>query len=265
MKIKKISFIVLCLFATNSAIANEKVDISKINDLINQISASTSKDNQVKNEKKETVADNKEDQSVLDTLLVGEKTNETSTIKEKETLIETKQNIKNETTVESLKTEIVASNDEYKKENIFLYNIPLETKIYANTDIMIFPNRDMLIYYDGALVTESPLLTSELSTFCYIDVLKQGGFRRIPSFDEKNQNKKGLKIVGSESKSANYSSLNGNGTLLKRTHTFLFDNQHIKSLTCVTTEPNKELKTSDIIKATGDLFRFEFPSIIDVL
>lgn len=273
MKKNKIAALILStLIFSGYSYALEQVEQDSETDVINQLLNKINNKAPVLKEKEpqKNIVSEAKNEVLVKEIIKEEKQikpiTKSEQIKE-ETLLAAENLISDENSVETVKASNTEENIEFNEKdlekkygmynNVFLFNIPLETKIYANKDILIFPHREFVMYDNGNLISTSPIKNEEKTTFCYIEVNKQGNFRRIPASMENDKNPKYLTIKGVE---ANLS------TQTKKSEvSFIFENDHIKALTCVTTEDNHLLKIEDIQKETGYIFRYSFPEIIDVL
>jgi hypothetical protein len=144
-------------------------------------------------------------------------------------------------------------------DHVYLLNVPINTKIYAAKDIFLYPYRDGLIYDDGKLKSSSPLKFSDDTTYCYLAVEKSGSTRRFKKETE------GLTITGNNSYKMTYrSNLEPDKQIEMYETTFTVDNPHIKGIKCLSTEKDMPLKLSDLNFETGNIFRIEFPPVVDI-
>ena len=143
-------------------------------------------------------------------------------------------------------------------DHVYLLNIPIETKLYANQDLYIYPYRDGIIYKDGELISKAPLEDNVETTYCYIKVEESGTIRRFKANQDKS-----LTVTSNYSTKQVFKNENNKVLEMYQT-TFYFDNDHIKSLRCLTTEKKMPMTIGDMNKQMGDLFKFEFPEIVDI-
>lgn len=151
--------------------------------------------------------------------------------------------------------------DYSKQNNMFLLNIPSDTKVRANVDLVLPPYREKLSYYKGKLVAESPFSNSTSATYCYLVLEPSGYWRRF-----KSENSKYLTVLSNVSQKKTYqSNINENSKLVYTHETvFTFDNKHIKNLVCESSEKSLPLTIKDVHDATGNLFSFEITPMIDI-
>lgn len=143
-------------------------------------------------------------------------------------------------------------------DHVYLLNVPIQTKLYANNDIYIYPYRDGIIYKDGEIVSKSPLEKNVETTFCYLKVAESGTIRRFKSADDKF-----LTITNNYSTKQVFSNENDEVLELYQT-TFYIDNEHIDLIRCLTTEKKMPMTIGDMQKQMGNLLKFEFPEIVDI-
>ncbi len=149
---------------------------------------------------------------------------------------------------------------ELKNEELFLVNVPIESKLTANIDIQIPPYRDMLFYEQGKIVSDYPFNLNTKTTFCYLVLEKSGVWRRF-----KAEPNKVLKITSNVTEKQKFQQKNDlNNSLEVYKTTISFDNKHIKNLVCETSEKTLPLTIKDLNLATGNLFKFEFTPIQDI-
>lgn len=149
---------------------------------------------------------------------------------------------------------------ELKNEELFLVNVPIESKLTATIDIQIPPYREMLFYEQGKIVSDYPFNVNSKTTFCYLVLEKSGMWRRFKADPSKI-----LKITSNVTEKQKFqekNNINNNIEVYKTTITF--DNKHIKNLVCETSEKTLPLTIKDLNIATGNLFKFEFTPIQDI-
>lgn len=152
------------------------------------------------------------------------------------------------------------TNIELKNEELFLVNVPIQSKLTATIDIQIPPYRDMLFYEDGKIVSEYPFNLNPKSTFCYLVLEKSGMWRRF-----KSDVNKVLQITSNVTEKQKFQQKNDNNNFIEVYKTTIsFDNKHIKNLVCETSEKSLPLTIKDLNLATGNLFNFEFTPIQDI-
>ena len=147
-------------------------------------------------------------------------------------------------------------------EHVFLLNVPIETKIRANIDLILPPYRDKISYYEGNVTSGSPFDYTSKATFCYLNLEKSGLWRRFKSEEDKY-----LKVVSnvSNKKVYNYNIDDTSKEVITVYETvFTFDNAHIKNLVCETSEKELPLTIGDLNQATGNLFNFEITPMLDI-
>lgn len=152
------------------------------------------------------------------------------------------------------------TNIELKNEELFLVNVPIQSKLTATVDIQIPPYRDMLFYEDGKIVSEYPFNLNSKSTFCYLVLEKSGMWRRF-----KSDSSKVLQITSNVTEKQKFQQKNDINNFIEVYKTTIsFDNKHIKNLVCETSEKSLPLTIKDLNLATGNLFNFEFTPIQDI-
>jgi hypothetical protein len=150
--------------------------------------------------------------------------------------------------------------DYSKQNNMFLLNVPAETKIRANVDLVLPPYRETIFYNKGKLVAENPFSNSLNITYCYLVLEPSGFWRRF-----KSDSHKYLTVKSNVSQKKTYQSNKGDDSLVYAHETvFTFDNPHIKNLVCESTEKSLPLTIGDVNKATGNLFSFEITPMVDI-
>ncbi len=164
--------------------------------------------------------------------------------------------------IEDINTSERELNTEETPEHVFLLNVPIETKIRANIDLILPPYRDKISYYEGNVTSGSPFEYTSKATFCYLNLEKSGLWRRF-----KSEENKYLKVVSnvSNKKVYNYNIDDTSKEVVTVYETvFTFDNPHIKNLVCETSEKELPLTIGDLNKATGNLFNFEITPMLDI-
>tara|TARA_B100000073_G_C23708793_1_gene563395 strand:+ start:364 stop:1224 length:861 start_codon:yes stop_codon:yes gene_type:complete len=164
--------------------------------------------------------------------------------------------------IEDINTSERELNTEETPEHVFLLNVPIETKIRANIDLILPPYRDKISYYEGNVTSGSPFEYTSKATFCYLNLEKSGLWRRFKSDENKY-----LKLVSnvSNKKVYNYNIDDTSKEVITVYETvFTFDNPHIKNLVCETSEKELPLTIGDLNKATGNLFNFEITPMLDI-
>tara|TARA_B100000700_G_scaffold267699_1_gene307781 strand:- start:47111 stop:47938 length:828 start_codon:yes stop_codon:yes gene_type:complete len=205
-----------------------------------------------------------EEYSIVKEKNISNTKNETNTISEEGEQTQLKLNNYKRVSVKDTESDSVPTeNQEVKNDeqndygHIFLLNIPINTKLYTNEDLYIYPYREGVIFNDGKIVSESPLKNTLKTTFCYMKVKESGQVRRLKSSEDKF-----ITITGNNSTNKTYS--NGSENVELYETTFTIDNEHIDGIRCLTTEKNLPLTVEDLNKETDNLFKFEFPEIIDI-
>ena len=163
-------------------------------------------------------------------------------------------------TTEDIHTGEREVNIEQNKGHMFLLNVPVQTEITANIDLILPPFRDKLIYHKGKLVSENPFNYSEEVTYCYLSIEESGLWRRF-----KSDVKKVLIIENNVSNKVIYASkIDERNQITVYETTFTTNNKHIKSLVCETSEKELPLTIKDLNEATGNLFRFKYTPMLDI-
>lgn len=152
-------------------------------------------------------------------------------------------------------------NTEDTPEHFFLLNVPVETKLRANIDIILPPFRDKIAYQNGKSTSNDPFEYTSKATYCYLNLEKSGVWRRF-----KSEENKYLTILSnvSNKKLYQYNEEDSREVITIYETVFTFENKHIKNLVCKTSEKNLPLQISDINKATGNLFEFEITPMLDI-
>lgn len=143
-------------------------------------------------------------------------------------------------------------------DHVYLLNIPIKTKIFVNQDLYIHPFRDGIIFKSGQQVSFSPLQEQPKTTFCYIKVKESGQIRRFRSSPDNS-----LTIESNNSTKQVFEDNEKNRLELYQT-TFTVDNPHFEGIRCITTEKTLPLTIGDLNREMGNLFRFDFPEIVDI-
>jgi len=144
--------------------------------------------------------------------------------------------------------------------HMFLLNVPIQTEVRVNVDLVIPPFRNTLSYYKGKLVAESPFKYSESVTFCKIEIEESGMWRRF-----KAEKEKVLVIESNISNKVKYASnVNAGEIITVYETTFKIDNPHIKAIVCETSEKELPLTIKDLQDATGNLFKFSYTPMLDI-
>jgi hypothetical protein len=146
-------------------------------------------------------------------------------------------------------------------EYVFLLNIPIKTKIRVNVDLVLPPYRDKISYYQGNLTSGNPFDYTSKATFCYLNVVKSGLWRRFKADENKF-----LNVISnvSHKKLYQYNESDIREIINVFETTFSFDNDHIKNLVCESSEKELPLTIGDLNKATGNLFDFEITPMLDI-
>lgn len=146
-------------------------------------------------------------------------------------------------------------------EHVFLLNVPIETKIRANVDLILPPYRDKISYYEGNVTSGSPFDYTSKATYCYLNLEKSGLWRRFKAEEDKY-----LKVVSnvSNKKTYQYNGDSSREVITVYETVFTFDNAHIKNLVCESSEKELPLTIKDLNKATGNLFSFEITPMLDI-
>jgi len=226
---------------------NDSINIENVSN-VDKIKSNNEEYSIVKEQKVETVENNNEDETISED---GNQTQLKLNNYERVSVRETEsKNVSNE-------NQRIENNNKNNYNHIFLLNIPINTKIYTNEDLYIYPYREGVIFNDGKIVSESPLKNTLETTFCYMKVKESGQVRRLKSSGDKF-----LTITGNNSTNKTYS--NGKENVELYETTFTIDNPHIDGIRCLTTEKNLPLTVEDLNNQTDNLFRFEFPEVIDI-
>jgi hypothetical protein len=145
-------------------------------------------------------------------------------------------------------------------DHIYLLNIPVRAKIYANKDFFIFPHREGMIFDDGKIVATTPFKYEDKASYCYVAVEKSGSTRIFPQ-----SKSKALTITVNNSLKKEVKSTFDHNLLLEIYETtFGVDNQHIKAVKCITSEKGMPMTIGDFKFETGGQFEFEFPAVVDI-
>lgn len=146
-------------------------------------------------------------------------------------------------------------------EHVFLLNVPIETKIRANVDLILPPYRDKISYYEGNVTSGSPFYYTSKATYCYLNLEKSGLWRRFKAEEDKH-----LKVISnvSNKKTYQYNADSSREVITVYETVFTFDNDHIKNLVCESSEKELPLTIKDLNKATGNLFSFEITPMLDI-
>ena len=152
-------------------------------------------------------------------------------------------------------------NTEGTPEHFFMLNVPVETKLTANVDLILPPFRDKMAYTNGKSTSTDPFEYTSKATFCYLNLEKSGVWRRFKSDESKY-----LKVVSnvSNKKLYQYNTEDSREVITVYETVFTFDNEHIKNLICKSSESELPLTLGDLHKATGNLFSFEITPMLDI-
>ena len=163
--------------------------------------------------------------------------------------------------IEDINTSERELNTDDTPEHVFLLNVPIETKIRANVDLILPPYRDKISYFEGNVTSGSPFDYTSQATYCYLNLEKSGLWRRFKAEEEKY-----LKVVSNVSNKKVYQYNNDKEREIITVYetVFSFDNEHIKNLVCETSEKELPLTIGDLNKATGNLFSFEITPMLDI-
>ncbi len=267
MKINKLNLCFLSIFGFISIgiSANDSKSLTKQEKELQNILNIIEQDISQKPEDKKTINKSVQTKPVIE----DKKTVETIVLNEKEYTVESIEQTEENSPIQlSRFKEVKSENIEFdyqsnielasNYDHVYLLNIPIKTRIYANEDLYIYPFRDGVIYKSGSKISASPLNENEKTTFCYIKVKESGQIRRFRASTENY-----MTIESNYSTKQTYKD-NENNTLELYQTTFNVDNPHIDGIRCLTTEKTLPLTIGDLNREFGSLFKFEFPEVIDI-
>ncbi len=283
MNKKIIGLLITSTLSINAYATQQQNDIDVLNSVLLQLQGNKDTENKTQQEASKVVAeevknsqeqqisnnDNKSNVGAVDNNVLTQNFGQQEYIKQEEpkqkvVSIEPAQpshNVTNQINTLAVQDVVDSKTDlELKNEQLFLVNVPIESKLTATIDIQIPPYRDKLFYEQCKIVSDYPFNLNSKATFCYLVLETSGMWRRF-----KAEPSKVLKITSNVTEKQKFQEKNNiNNFIEVYKTTITFDNKHIKNLVCETSEKTLPLTIKDLNLATGNLFKFEFTPIQDI-
>lgn len=284
MNKKIIGLLITSTLSINAYATQQQNDIDVLNSVLLQLQGNKDTENKTQQEASKVIVediknsqepktlnnnDNKSNINVVDNNVLTQNFGQQQYIKQEESkqeVVSTERaqpshNVTNQINNLAVQDVVDSKTDlELRNEQLFLVNVPIESKLTATIDIQIPPYRDKLFYEQGKIVSDYPFNLNSKATFCYLVLETSGMWRRF-----KADPSKVLKITSNVTEKQKFQEKNNvNNFIEVYKTTITFDNKHIKNLVCETSEKTLPLTIKDLNLATGNLFKFEFTPIQDI-
>lgn len=145
---------------------------------------------------------------------------------------------------------------------LMISNIPETSEISFNKDVNLLPYKNVAYYMKGKRVYFNPLKNddgtyrNELVTFCSLNFTDYGIGRRIRTGKSYQVSEVGYSK--SSQKIEKYGDVNIQKVVLR------IDNDHLKAVTCFSTEKNNQFTIGDLMYEVGNIFDIKLRDYVDI-
>lgn len=139
---------------------------------------------------------------------------------------------------------------------LLVSNIPEDSEVVFHEEFKILPKENVMFFDDGARVYSNPVKNEKFLTYCFFQLTDSGAGRKInkgKSFKINN-----VSSVYSEKNFDVY----GDVTIQKVE--FDLDNDHLRKLTCFSSQKDKPLIIDDIYYESGSSFSIKLSDYISI-
>lgn len=145
---------------------------------------------------------------------------------------------------------------------LLISNIPETSELKFNKDVNLLPYKNVAYYMKGQRVYFNPLKNedgtyrNELVTFCSLNFTDYGIGRRIRSGKSYSITEVGYSKTSQDI--AKYGSVNIQKVVMN------IDNEHLKAVTCFSTEKNNQFTIGDLMYEVSNIFDIKLRDYVDI-
>ncbi|WP_210498397.1 hypothetical protein [Vibrio crassostreae] len=145
---------------------------------------------------------------------------------------------------------------------LLVTNIPETSRLFFQDEVKILPYNSIVYYKSGKREYSNPLkdaegnFKNELTTFCSFNLKKFGIGRRMDAGKEFEIT--GIEHANDQINFENFGMVNVQKVTVK------LDNEHLKSLTCLSTEKSNPFTIGDVLYETGGVIDFKLRDFISI-
>lgn len=138
----------------------------------------------------------------------------------------------------------------------YLKNIPTSSMLVFKERSSLLPRENTLHFEGGKRVFSEPSSSSTLKSLCIVK-LSQSGLGRTIRKDNS------YKITDVQSREKSYQ-VEGLGTINKQELIFIINDEHVKSVSCMSTQKSTDMNVSDLREITGGILDIELRKYLEI-